>query len=253
MGEGFTVSSLPLPSELFEQLSASALLEPLGKGRQGAVLTRVDEQGRAPLVRTTTCYSAPAQRFAAAHLRLAQQLRERAGLAHDFNNALFEKYTGAYTSMAGHSDQALDLAEDSSIAVFSCYQQATGPVRELVVEAKSPGAEPFTVPLLHHHVVVFSLETNRQHRHKIVLPSSARSIENPWLGITFRTSRTLVRFDDGRARFLDGSPLTLADEDQRREFLQLRARENRETEFAYPPISYTLSASDLVPPGPLRR
>lgn len=248
MVEGFAVYSLPTSGDLFEELSAPVQLEQVGKGRRGAVLTLVDEHGRVPLVRTTTCYSAAAQRFATSHLRLARQLRERASLALDFNNALFEHYTGAYTTMAAHSDQALDLAEGSAIAVFSCYQQATGPVRELRVEAKGAGGAPFTVPLLHHHAVVFSLDTNRQFRHKIVLPSAARAQENPWLGITFRTAKTFVRHADGRAYLLDGSPLTLAQEDQRREFLQLRARENREPDFTYPALAYTLSASDLLPP-----
>lgn len=251
MAEGFAVYSLPITSDLFEELSAPVQLEPVGKGRRGAVLTLADGHGHIPLVRTTTCYSAAAQPFAPAHLRLARQLRERASLPLDFNNALFEQYTGACTTMAGHSDQALDLAEGSSIAVFSCYQQATGPARELRVEAKD-GGESFALPLLHHHAVVFSLQTNRQFRHKIVLPSAARTHENPWLGITFRTAKTFVRYADGRACFLDGSPLTLADEDHRREFLQLRARENRETDFVYPPLAYTLSASDLLPPRPGR-
>ncbi len=247
MAEGFAVYSLPTTGDLFEELLASVQLEQVGKGRAGAVLTLTEEH-RVPLVRTTTCYGLAAQPFAAPHLRLARQVRERASLALDFNNALFEHYTGAYTTMAAHSDQALDLAEGSSIAVFSCYQQATGPVRELRIEAKGAGGEPFAVPLLHHHAVVFTLETNRQFRHKIVLPSAARAPENPWLGITFRTAKTFVRYVDGRAYLLDGSPLTQANEDQRREFLQLRARENREPDFTYPALAYTLSASDLLPP-----
>ena len=42
--------------------------------------------------------------------------------------------------------------------------------------------------------------------------------------------------------------LTLADDDQRREFYHLRSRENNETDFAYPRLTYTISESDLMPP-----
>lgn len=39
-----------------------------------------------------------------------------------------------------------------------------------------------------------------------------------------------------------------ADEEQRSEFYRLRRRENKETDFVYPPLTYTVSDSDLVPP-----
>ena len=74
--------------------------------------------------------------------------------------------------------------------------------------------------------------------------------ENPWLGLTFRTSKTIVRHRDGRAHFHDGTRLTLADDEQRRELYRLRHRENNEVDFSYPRISYTVSESDLMPPEP---
>ena len=49
------------------------------------------------------------------------------------------------------------------------------------------------------------------------------------------TSRTVTR-------------LTLADDEQRREFYRLRRRENNETDFTYPRMTYTISESDLMPP-----
>ena len=241
--------TLPADGNPFEELFASARFEDVGKGRLGAVLVRVDEAGNVPLVRTTTRYGSPAQRFRAVHERLAQRIQERAALAVGFNNALIESYTNAYTTMGSHSDQATDLAADSYIAVFSCYEHPeVNPPRTLIVEPKGSGGDTAEIPLTHNGFVVFSVDTNRRFKHRIVLDRPAGIAENRWLGVTFRTSRTFVRFRDGHPHFPDGTPLTPADEAQRREFYQLRRRENTETDFAYPPLTYTISESDLMPP-----
>ncbi|UBU18399.1 hypothetical protein [Nonomuraea gerenzanensis] len=57
-----------------------------------------------------------------------------------------------------------------------------------------------------------------------------------------------MRFRDGQAFLPDGAPLTSADDEQRREFYRLRRRENQETDFTYPMLTYTVSESDLMPP-----
>jgi len=236
----------------FEELFRSAPFEAVGKGRQGGVLVSLSEQG-VPIVRTTTKYSEPAQCFGPVHERLAQQLQSRASLPAAFNNALIECYTNAYATMGFHSDQAQDLEEESSIALFSCYrdpQAAATPPRKLVVEAKEPGGGRFEIPLAHCSVVVFSVAANRRFRHKIVLDAAACPAENQWLGITFRTSRTFLQFQHGRAVLEGGVPLALAEEEQRREFFAMRRRENEGTDFAYPRLPYTISASDLLPPRP---
>ncbi|MFC5664234.1 hypothetical protein ACFP3U_14725 [Kitasatospora misakiensis] len=241
--------TLPTEENLFAELSASARLEDVGKGRRGATLTRIDGAGGVPLVRTTTQYGTPMQRFRAVHERLARRIQEHAGLPVGFNNALIEIYTNAYTTMGGHSDQALDLADESFIAVFSCYQDPeAGPPRKLIFEPKGPDGEKFEIPLLHNGVVAFSVASNQRLRHKIVLDTPARTAENQWLGVTFRTSKTLLRFHDGHAHLPQGARLTSADEEQRREFYRLRRRENHETDFSYPPLTYTVSESDLLPP-----
>ncbi|WP_245568691.1 hypothetical protein [Nocardia concava] len=230
------------------ELSASVLWEDLGKGRRGATLTKPDEAGRVPLVRTTTRYGNPAQHFRPVHDRLAQRIQARAGLAVGFNNALIETYTNAYATMGSHSDQALDLADESFIAVFSCYRYPEAvPPRKLIVESKGSG-EQLAIPLAHNGFVAFSVAANRRLKHKIVLDTPARSTENEWLGVTLRTSKTFIRFRDGHAYLPQGARLTSADEDQRREFYQLRRRENNETDFAYPPLTYTISDSDLLRP-----
>ncbi|RKE22684.1 hypothetical protein [Streptomyces sp. TLI_171] len=248
--DGIAAHLLPTEGDLFAELSASVELEDVGKGRRGAVLARTDEAGGVPLVRTTTRYGSPAQPFRAVHDRLAQRIRERAALPAGFNNALVECCTNAYTTMGAHSDQALDLAEESSIAVFSCYRDPAGPPRKLKFEAKRPGGERFEIPLVHHGVVVFSVATNRRFKHRIVLEPPVPAADNQWLGVTFRTSKTLVRYRDGQAYLPDGGRLTQADEEQQREFYRLRRAENNETDFRYPALTYTVSASDLMPPTP---
>jgi hypothetical protein len=240
---------LPTEENLFAELSASARLEDVGKGRRGAVLTRIDEADGVPLVRTTTRYSNPAQRFQAVHERLAQQVQESAALSVGFNNALIETYTNAYTTMGSHSDQALDLADGSFIAVFSCYRHPeSSPPRKLIFETKGPGGEKFEIPLAHNGIVAFSVDSNRRLKHKIVLDAPVQKTDNQWLGVTFRTSKTFVRFRDGHVYLPQGARLMSADDEQRREFYRLRRRENNETDFIYPLLTYTISESDLMPP-----
>ncbi len=245
--------TLNTEGNLFEELLASVRFEDVGKGRQGAVLVKPDETGCIPIVRTTTRYNAPAQCFRPVHEKLARQIRDTASLSAEFNNALIETYTNAYTRMGSHSDQALDLADESFIAIFSCYQypELANPPRKLIVESKEPGSDKIEIPLTPNSVVVFSVSTNRRLKHRIVLDAPGRMPENRWLGMTFRTSGTFVRFRDEGACLDDDVRLTLADDDQRREFFHLRHRENQETDFTYPRMTYSISESDLMPPDSL--
>jgi hypothetical protein len=230
----------------FEDAMASVRFGEGTKGRRGAVLVEPDASG-VPIVRTTTPYTAAAQLFRPLHARLARAIRETGLLPQPFNNALVEHYTSAYAKMKRHSDQAQDLADGSWIAVYSCYREPQLPSRRLVVYPKASGSA-FEVPLEHGSVVAFSVETNQRFTHAIRLRSPAP--ENEWFGITFRTSKTFLRFIDGRATLPHEVSLTLASGDERRELLQMRRRENEETDFVYPPTSYTLSESDLLPPIP---
>ncbi|MGW4351140.1 hypothetical protein ACWELJ_03520 [Nocardia sp. NPDC004582] len=221
----------------------------MGRGRRGAILTKTDEAGRVPLVRTTTRYANPTQHFRTVHDRLAQRIQTRAGFSVAFNNALIETYTNAYATMGSHSDQALDLADESFIAVFSCYRRPEAvPPRKLIVESKLSG-DRSEIPLAHNGVVAFSVASNRRLTHKIVLDAPARAAENEWLGVTFRTSKTFLRFRDGHPYLPWGARLMSADDDQRREFYRLRRRENTETDFVYPALTYSISESDLSPPA----
>jgi len=248
--DDFRSLAVRLDDNPFEELSSSVRFENVGKGRQGTVLVRPDGARGVPIVRTTTKYCTPATCFQSVHVRLAQRIQRSASLPVSFNNALIENYANSYTKMGFHSDQDLDLEQGSFIAVFSCYKypERANPPRKLVVESKEPCGGTFEIPLTHNSVVVWSLETNKRYRHKIVLDASAHPPENQWLGVTFRTSKTFVRVHDGQVCFEDGTPLTLADDVQRGEFFQLRTCENRGTNFTYPRLTYTISESDMMPP-----
>ncbi len=246
----FRVYDVPSPDDLFATLSASAPFEDVAKGRRGAVLVSIDDPRGVPIVRTTTRYSHAATPFLAVHTRIAEAIRASASLSKRFNNALIETYSSACTTMGAHSDQALDLDDDSEIALFSCYESTAfeRPPRRLIVESKEPGGATLSIPLGHHSVVVFSTETNRRFRHRIVLDAAVGAPDNPWIGVTFRTSKTFVRYREGQCLFADDAPLTLASDEERRAFFSMRSSENREKGFAYPPVAYTISASDLASP-----
>lgn len=253
MSGHFRAYLLPDDSDMYAALHDSVQWQQLGKGREGGVLVDPDDVQGVPIVRTTTQYRVPAQRYRPVHTELAQRIQGVASLPTAFNNALIERYTNAYAKMGMHCDQALDLVDDSAIAIFSCYEHpelVTEP-RKLVVEAKGAAAdgqsEQIEVPLVHNSVVVFSLETNQRFRHKIVLDRSSQPAENRWLGVTFRTSKTFVRIDGDRTVFDDGTALTLADGQQRNTFFSLRSRENKEVGFRYPRLTYTISESDQMP------
>ncbi len=248
MEDEFRRYQLSSRESLFEELLESATFEQLGKGRMGTVLVLPDSSRGVPLVRTTTKYGQAAQIFQKIHHRLTQQIQERAALSTSFNNALFESYSNEYFKMGFHSDQALDLEDESYVALYSCYQYPDRqPPRSLIVEAKQ-GQESCEIPLLHDSVVLFSTDTNRRFRHKIVLDKSSPRPENLWLGLTLRTAKTFVRYQGARALLEDGTALELLESDREREFYGLRGRENRETDFVYPQLNYTLSPSDLLPP-----
>lgn len=246
---GFTLLRLDLAGAPgFEALLGSARFDDVTRGRIGNHLTRPSARG-APIVRTTTRYTSPQACFSAAHEALVARVRGAAALPDlDFNHALLEVYDQRYRKMGYHSDQAQDLEEGSSVAIVSLYDRPPrGPgVRQLMIQHKLTG-ERAALPLEHGSAVLFSLDTNSLHRHKIVLPSPAPQ-DTRWLGLTLRQSKTFVRHHAGGAALEDGTPLTLADEAQRAELLRLRAEENRSTTFRYPRLTYTLSEGDRLAP-----
>lgn len=260
---GFAVYHLDLGDDPFSALSAGVDFEDVTRGRRGTHLVDVGPKG-VPLVRTTTRYARPARRFTAAHHGLVDAIRRaiaddprREGAMPSFDNALIEIYERTYRKMGYHTDQALDLADDSYIALYSCYARPADrtTLRTLEVRDRVTGDES-AIALEHGSVVLFSLMANARHLHRIVLrgaPGAPRApdnrwLDNRWLGVTLRQSKTHLRFDDGQPRFADGTVLQLADAGQRKAFYRLRGGENRELAFEYPPLDYTISVADTLAP-----
>ena len=240
------------------------------KGREGAVLVAPSHIcGEVPLVRSTTQYERPHQLFRAAHVDLVAAIQDVAGggacAPRTLNNVMVERYDWQYRTMRFHSDQAADLAEDSTICVFSCYNTgaSTTDVRYLVCAPKTAVGSParrdeVAIPLLHNSVVMFTTRWNARMVHKIVprvpAPGDKATV---WLGVTLRTSKRALTFDpvDGQPWLCRGVRLVLAeDEDTRAHVLARRRKENTVTTvFAEPDpglsvVEYTLSRSDMVPP-----
>jgi len=235
--------------------------EDLGKGRKGNHLVSVKDEN-IPLVRTTSKYDKPAHRFSEVHnsivneiLAIAKNEVDLLGTPISFNNALIEIYDKSYFKMKYHSDQALDLENDSYVALFSCYErpdEISAPLmRRLRIRDKVTNEEHEFI-LENNSVILFSLATNSKYQHKIILDTSSNkkdSLEdNKWLGITFRKSKTMIQFKNNLPYFKNGETLKLADENQQREFYKLRGQENKSMDFKYPWIGYTLSKSDTITP-----
>lgn len=257
--QGFYQWILPLETDLFQRLSDSVELEEVGKGRKGNHLVDCGERG-IPIVRTTTQYNTPACKFSEIHHSLVEDIRNKAmqevgDISLHFNNALIEIYDNNYFKMKYHSDQALDLAQNSYIALFSCYEKPNditkNVVRKLQVIHKTT-QEEFELVLENNSVVLFSLATNTQFQHKITSnpPQSIKggTIENRWLGVTFRLSKTFIQFKENLPYFENGELLTLAQEEERKSFFLFRGQENNSTDFVYPRLTYTISMGDMMMP-----
>jgi len=239
----FTKYITTQPINLFEQLRQACIFEALSDNRQGAILVchNVEEQ-LIPIVRTTTRHKLQSQPFADIHHHLVRDVRSVTGIQSlDFNNAMAEIYDPTYIKMSYHTDQALDLAVDSWICLFSCYEDPNEPFpRKLVVKDKeSQAVSEHTLD--HGSCILFSASDNAGNLHKIVAGKD-RS-RGRWLGVTFRLSRTFVKEDvEGRFWFADSlKELTMATETEKREMYRLKKLENASVRFAYPEITYTLS------------
>lgn len=238
------------PDNLFPLLYQSVNFEDFSKGRQIAVLHR-PEEGHIPLVRTTTVYQTPSQPFSDIHGTLIDNIKVTSGIQDlDFNNAMLEVYDSRYTTMKFHTDQALDLDPDSYTCLFSCYEKgADSHPRVLTMKNKDSGEE-FEVQLLHHSAVIFSTATNRRHLHKIEGKGLPKNHSNRWMGLTLRFSKTFVKFVDGVPCLVSGGSdmgeLTTATEEERKAFYGYKGLENKQTNYSYPDIRYTISPSDRM-------
>lgn len=223
-------------------------MEEVCSGRLGATLVKFfGENGRQwGLVRTTTKYKLPVLEMTKAHEDVIKEI-QTIDPSLCFNNILVEIYDNTYTKMGFHTDQMQDLANDSSICIFSMYTCGHTPAapRVLVVKNKITGEEQRII-LQHNMIVVFSLETNRNYTHKIVLEERS-SNTNEWFGMTFRQSACLVHHIDDDVFFSDGKTnLTLATPDEAKLFYKYRQQENTTINFKWPALTFTINPGDLL-------
>lgn len=238
----------------FDALAQSVDWEALGKGRQAANLIHLNNDAMIPLVRTTSRYQKPSQIFQPIHQQLIQQIIQQANIANlQFNHATAELYDEQYKTMGYHSDQALDLVDDSYVAIFSCYPQPSQHnCRTLQIKTKDKTDQTVQfVTMTNHSVIIFSTAFNRQHVHRIVLlPDPENNMSNAlWLGITFRLSKTFIRFID-HIPCLQDQRLTVATEQERLDFIRHKGDENKQQDNSsnQQSIYYTLSVGDTIEP-----
>jgi len=232
---------LDFETNLFDLLEKSTEFEDIAIGRKGTNLVDVTDFS-IPIVRTTTNYNKSAQKFLQIHYNIVESIKIASKTMDlKLNNALIEIYDSKYTTMGYHSDQALDLEDNSYICIFSCYNNPND-LRKLKVRDKIT-KQNFDIILDHNSVIMFSVHVNSKYLHKIILESNTSN--NKWLGITFRQSKTFVQFNN-EIPFLNNAELRFANDKEKKEFFKLRKYENSVTEFTYPKIDFTISKSDLI-------
>jgi hypothetical protein len=241
----FTLGSLD-NLNVFDELVGSTKFEVSGRGRQGAILADYRD-GLIPIIRTTTEYTQPIQPFNHIHYNIIDLIQKK--LIHNIkvNNAMAEIYDSRYRKMGFHTDQALDLDDDSYICLFSCYENNSTDIadmRTLQVKNKTDD-NSFSIPMRNNSFIIFDKKTNGNHVHKIILDST--SSKNRWCGITFRLSKTFVKFVDD-VPYINDVELTMVTDEQKINFRKCKGAENSEVDYHYPEINYTISASDLMKP-----
>lgn len=245
----------------FDNLSNSVRFEDITNGRKGANIVHVKDNKIIPLVRTTTIYKQPCQTFSNIHYELVNEIKSITNNYNiNLNNALVEIYNNNYTTMGYHSDQALDLEEDSYICLYSVYNEVEKDkqlVRYLKIQNKLTNEEQEII-LEHNSIVIFSTNINKQFLHKILLKNTNNIKSNKqWLGFTFRCSKIFIKFINEIPYFVNNintnnntniiiHQLYLANEVEKKEFFKLRGLENRLIEFKYPTIYFTINPSDLI-------
>jgi hypothetical protein len=243
MSINFSQYILDLPNNIFKILSETTIFDDIAKGRKGAVI--LDKKyDLIPIVRTTSSYNSPAQEFTEIHYDIIKKIKEFFPEA-EFNNGMIEIYNCDYRTMKFHSDQSLDLANDSHICLFSCYSNPeTKNLRKLIVKEKNSDLESEII-LKPNSVVIFSIDTNKKYVHKIVLNEQIKD-DTLWLGLTLRKSKTLIKFIGEIPYFENNKILRIGNEEEIKEFMKMKGKENQIIGFSYPEINYTISKSDLM-------
>jgi len=148
--------------------------------------------------------------------------------------------------MKFHTDQSLDLYENSYICLFSCYENNYD-IRKLQIKNKITN-ECSEILLENNSIVLFSTSFNHKYLHKIILTTAQPLSTNKWLGITFRLSKTFVKFVDNIPYIYHSNKiLRIADNNEKINFFKYKSAENLNHEYTYPEIEYTISKSDTLP------
>ncbi len=240
----FTKFTLEARPNIFNELSKSIELEDIVVGRKGATLVDY-KNDLIPIIRTTTNYNKPVQKFLPVHYDIIENIKKISNIdGLELNNALVEIYDNQYRKMGYHSDQVLDLADDSYICVFSCYDNPNS-IRKLKIKDKNTQKES-EILLEHNSVVIFSTETNKKYMHKIVLETNKS--QNVWLGLTFRLSKTFIHFIDDKPYFYKSDRvLRICNQNEKNEFRKLKGDENSKINHKQLDIDYTISIGDTLP------
>ena len=161
---------------IFYQLKEQINFENITKGRIGANIVNL-QNNLIPIVRTTTKYLNPSQCFTNLHFELIEKIKNILNISQlQFNNALIEIYTNDYKTMKFHSDQALDLVNNSYICIYSCYSNSLKhDLRKLIIKNKLSN-EINEVNLFHNSIVIFSTIDNSNNLHKIILNNNIQFI-----------------------------------------------------------------------------
>jgi hypothetical protein len=239
----FTKFTLDNQTNTFDELSTSIEFENILNGRKGANL--IDYKNNlVPIVRTTTNYNNPIQKFLPIHYDIIENIKKISNIEGlELNNALIEIYDNQYRTMGFHSDQALDLVENSYICIFSCYDHDSS-LRKLKIKEKSTNKES-EILLDNNSIIIFSTETNKNYVHKIILETNKS--QNKWLGITFRLSKTFVQFVNEIPHFYKSDTiLRIANQEEIIKFRKLKGDENSKTDYNSLDIDYTISVSDTL-------
>lgn len=229
----------------FDQLIKSVQFENVTNGRDGANIVDIKNDS-IPIVRTVSRYHNPNQKFKQIHHDIIDDIKNVTNKDElQFNNGLVELYSTKYKTMGFHSDHTLDLDHDSYICAFSYYSDPqTQSLRKLVIKDKLTG-ETFNHVMDHNSIILFSVDVNLKYQHKIVLDGPDSNAL--WFGITFRQSKTFITFINEIPYFVSNKKqLTLANDEQKKEFYKCRGTENSIIDYAYPEFDFTLSDGDIA-------
>jgi hypothetical protein len=229
----------------FTDLSNSIEFEDVGKGRKSRILVDPDQNRNVPLVRTTSQSEKSSQLFPLVIYEIIDEIRKTTKNQNlSFNNIWAEQYTTEYCKMGEHTDQMQDLATNSYICVFSCYNNPnTKSKRKLMVKNKKEDTWK-SVTMEHNSIILFSTDTNKKHVHKIIM-DGAKS-DDLWIGLTFRLSKTSISFVNN-VPHISGQVLKLATDDDKKLFFSERKTENSTIEHKWPSFNFTVNPGDLIP------